>query len=219
MLYFIVELGAHLAQQLGWLSDYDTCDSFDVWLCFSQFCVLQSRAFVCGVLWLKFCVDGAADICSILLWNLELMWHGNDNDTCDAWDFVMSGYVSHGFCFAVQSPLCVGNLKWHFCRSSRIFLLLSVKRSWGQFQNRLITRVAHGEVVAVSGSVDQSGSELKFSADEAAEVCSVFVCETWAYVARCWDDYELQVDNSLPLFDWIEFENGCHALVALQVTS
>jgi hypothetical protein len=50
---------------------------------------------VCGVLWLKFCVDGAADICSILLWNLELMWHGNDNDyqtmilvmheTCDVW--------------------------------------------------------------------------------------------------------------------------------------
>jgi hypothetical protein len=42
----------------------------------------------------------------------------------------------------------------------------------------LITRVAQGEVVAVSGLVDQSGSELKFSADEAAEVCSIFVCET-----------------------------------------
>lgn len=132
---------------------------------------------------------------------------------------VMSGYVSHGFCFAVQNLLCVGNLKWHFCTSYRIFLLLSVKRSWGQSWNRLITRVAQGEVVAVSGSVDQSGSKLKFSADEAAEVCSIFVCETWAYVARCWDDYELHVENSLALFDWIEFENGFHALVALQVTS
>lgn len=162
LLYFIVELGAHVAWQWQWLSD---------------------------------------------------------NDTCDAWDFVMSGYVSHGFCFAVQSPLCVGNIKWHFCGRSRIFLLLSVKRSWGQVWNWLITRVAQGDVVAVSGSVDQSGSELKFSADEAAKVCCIFVCETWAYVAWCWDDYELQVDNSLALFDWIEFENGCHALVALQVTS
>jgi hypothetical protein len=156
---------------------------------------------------------GTWSSCGMAMTMIIRQWYLWCMRLCDVW------LCFSWFLLCSPEPLCVGNLKWHFWRSSRIFLLLYLECSWGWFRNRLITRVAQREVVAVSGSVDQSGSELKFSADEAAEVCSIFVCETWAYVAWCWYDYELQVDNSLALFDWIEFENACHAQVALQVTS